>query len=189
METATKRQGQNHGQPQGEEEVQIFNWPTNVVVQGPQQIQQPPQGWQPTVHYVNAGPMVNIGSGDNAPAYYSYAQNTSNWANEVELASRNSDPLGLGRDIEMANSSTQDNGNDPAPVAPTPPTTVMSYSTQPNVSTTTPVVQPNTVNSVQTPTVTPVSEPATMPPPGMIAYRKKPLKEHNPPAKAPRSSS
>jgi hypothetical protein len=165
------------GQAYASEEIQVVaNWPqTQPMVQQPQ----PPQGWQQNVQYVTA-PTVNIGN-EGAPAYYSYALNTSNWAQEVEQASRASDPLGLSRDIEMS-STTQ--GGSPAPIQQAPPTTVMAYSTQPSVTISTPTTETSTVASV--PAAAKTSSEAIMPPPGMTAYRKKPLDEETAPKRAQR---
>jgi hypothetical protein len=129
---------------------------------------------------------VNIGN-EGAPAYYSYVQNTSNWAHEVEMASRASDPLGLSHDVEMSSTIVQDQGS-PAPAQPAPTTsTVMAYSTQPSVVVSTPTTETNTVASA--PAAVKPSSKANMPPPGMTAYRKKPLDDEAAPKRAQRCSN
>jgi hypothetical protein len=154
----------------------VSNWPQSQPMA---QQQQPPQGWQQNVQYVTA-PTVNI-ENKGAPAYYSYAMNTSNWAQEVEQASRASDPLGLSRDIKMS-STTQ--GGSPAPIQQAPPNTVMAYSTQPSMSISTPTAETSTV--ARAPAAAKTSSEAIMPPPGMTAYRKKPLDEETAPKRAQR---
>lgn len=112
-------------------------------------------------------------------AFSSYAQ--INWAEEAEVTyqpHRSNDPLGLNKDIEM---STQQNvpTTSSAPQVLQVPTTIMCYSTQPSVATTAPVSGTHTVPSTSNPVSTPAAGDATAVPPGMTAYRKKPLTESN----------
>ena len=184
MDSIVDSDPRRQGQQNGPEEAQNFHaWPQHQVVQ----VQPPAQGWQ-QVQYITA-PITNNGH-DNTPSYYTYAQNTANWAQEVEMAAASTDPLGLARDVEM---TTNTQSSTTVPTAPTVttvvPTTVMAYSTQPSVTTSTPTTnETQTVNS--TPTAVSATNNAVMPPPGMTAYRKKPLDDvTNTPKRVQRGSS